>query len=106
MPHLEIEISNEGKASSTSAAVPAHLIFTLLPLSTWRDCPCVLSYLPRCFRPPRAKLLKPVWKSVSPEAKNLLGRLLTPCPRQRFTCEQALQHPWLKEASDKVTFFL
>ena len=35
-----------------------------------------------------------LWERVSPEAKELIGRLLTADPFKRFTAEQALAHAW------------
>jgi len=35
------------------------------------------------------------WDPISEDAKDLIGRLLTVRPRERWTAEQALQHPWM-----------
>jgi calcium/calmodulin-dependent protein kinase I len=42
----------------------------------------------------------PSWDSVSPEAKDLIERLLVVNPDNRMSCDEALNHPWLKK-SDK-----
>ncbi len=39
----------------------------------------------------------PVWKEVSPEAKDLLDKLLNVNPKERLTVEKALAHPWMKQ---------
>jgi serine/threonine protein kinase len=35
------------------------------------------------------------WDGISPDAKNLIRRLLTVDPDKRMTAEEALQHPWM-----------
>jgi serine/threonine protein kinase len=41
------------------------------------------------------------WSSITSEAKDLVRKLMTVDPAQRYTCEQALQHPWiLAEVAD------
>ena len=39
------------------------------------------------------------WKHVSPEAKDFIKCLLRKDPRKRFTAEEALKHPWIREGS-------
>ncbi|CAM9267552.1 unnamed protein product, partial [Hapterophycus canaliculatus] len=36
------------------------------------------------------------WADISPEAKDLIAKMLTVDPKKRLTAEQALQHPYLK----------
>merc|ERR1712232_1277106 len=36
------------------------------------------------------------WTTVSPEAKELVQKLMTVNPRERLTVQQALEHPWLR----------
>lgn len=47
------------------------------------------------------------WGAVSPEAKDLILRLLTVQPSKRLTAEEALQHSWImKDANVLVTLDL
>jgi serine/threonine protein kinase len=39
----------------------------------------------------------PYWDSISDSAKELIDHLLVLDPRARFTVQQALAHPWIKE---------
>lgn len=39
------------------------------------------------------------WKLISPEAKDLLTRLLTYDPAKRISADECLQHAWIKTAS-------
>lgn len=41
----------------------------------------------------------PYWTNVSEEAKDLIRRLLTVPPHERFSAAQALEHPWIKGVS-------
>ena len=34
------------------------------------------------------------WSFVSDDAKDLINKLLVVDPSKRYTCEQALKHPW------------
>lgn len=36
------------------------------------------------------------WADISPEAKDLIAKMLTVDPKQRLTADQALEHPYLK----------
>jgi len=38
----------------------------------------------------------PVWKVISPEAKDLIAKLLCVDPEKRYTVDQVLNHPWMK----------
>mmetsp|Transcript_18726 Transcript_18726/g.41018 ORF Transcript_18726/g.41018 Transcript_18726/m.41018 type:complete len:494 (+) Transcript_18726:81-1562(+) len=42
----------------------------------------------------------PSWATVTPEAKDLVRRLMTVNPRERFTVKQALDHPWLQQCAE------
>jgi serine/threonine protein kinase len=35
-----------------------------------------------------------IWQGVSPEAKDLIAKMLEPDPRLRIELEDALNHPW------------
>jgi serine/threonine protein kinase len=37
----------------------------------------------------------PVWKSISPEAKDIIRRLLVKDPDERLTPDEVLTHPWI-----------
>ena len=37
----------------------------------------------------------PYWSEISDSAKDLVRKLLTVDPRQRYTAAQVLQHPWI-----------
>jgi len=45
----------------------------------------------------------PYWTNISSSAKDLVRKLLTVDPKQRYTAKQVLQHPWISgsEASSK-----
>jgi hypothetical protein len=43
-----------------------------------------------------------VWDAISPDAKDLVKRMLHPNPFQRITAAQILEHPWLQEETDEV----
>ncbi|NWW30786.1 KCC1A kinase, partial [Panurus biarmicus] len=36
----------------------------------------------------------PYWDDISDSAKDFIQHLMEKDPGKRFTCEQALQHPW------------
>eukprot|EP00951_Prasinocladus_malaysianus_P047716 scaffold651657_cov45-Prasinocladus_malaysianus.AAC.1 len=40
-----------------------------------------------------------IWDNVSPEATDLINKCLTVDPHLRITAEDALQHPWVSNAS-------
>ena len=39
------------------------------------------------------------WKNISPEAKDILSRMLTYDPAKRISADECLQHSWIKTAS-------
>ncbi|CAM2109948.1 unnamed protein product [Caretta caretta] len=71
----------------------------------------VISYILLCGYPPFyddndselfAQILKgafefdsPYWDGISDSAKDFIQQLLQRDPEKRYTCEQALQHPWI-----------
>lgn len=42
-----------------------------------------------------------VWKQCSPDAKDLVLRLLTKDPTKRLDVEAILAHPWLRDADEE-----
>ena len=44
----------------------------------------------------------PVWKSISDQCKDFISKLLTLDQNARPAAEQALEHPWLKQAHDAI----
>lgn len=42
------------------------------------------------------------WDDISDEAKDLIDNLLLVDPEERFTAEQALQHPWLVQGKERT----
>lgn len=44
------------------------------------------------------------WAEVSPEAKDLIAKMLTVEPKNRLTADQALEHPYLK-VRDKILLY-
>lgn len=45
---------------------------------------------------------KGVWKTISKDAKDLISSLLTYKPENRISAEDAIQHPWIKEAVAEI----
>lgn len=41
------------------------------------------------------KFPSPEWDTVTPEAKDLINRMLTINPAKRITASEALKHPWI-----------
>ena len=44
----------------------------------------------------------PVWKNISDQCKDFITQLLTLDQNHRPSAEQALEHPWLKQAHDAI----
>jgi len=49
---------------------------------------------------PELSFPEPIWQRVSPQAKDLVQRLLHPDPTLRLPLDKALAHPWLSGSSD------
>lgn len=45
----------------------------------------------------------PIWETVSPEAKDLVGKLLNKDRTQRITIKDALDHPWLSSSNQAIS---
>lgn len=45
---------------------------------------------------------KQYWKTVSPQAIDLVKKLLTVDPNKRITVDEALQHPWISEDKEVI----
>lgn len=41
------------------------------------------------------KFPSPEWDTVTPEAKDLINKMLTINPAKRITASEALKHPWI-----------
>jgi calcium/calmodulin-dependent protein kinase I len=77
----------------------------------------VLMYILLCGYPPfyaknRTDLFKsirkaryhfdsPYWDAISDSAKDLISKLLVVDPKQRYSAEQTLQHPWIQGSLSK-----
>jgi serine/threonine protein kinase len=46
--------------------------------------------------------LRPVWKKISAEAKDLLYKLLKTDPSQRLSATEAMLHPWITGAAHRA----
>uniref|UniRef100_A0A3B4XEW9 Protein kinase domain-containing protein n=1 Tax=Seriola lalandi dorsalis TaxID=1841481 RepID=A0A3B4XEW9_SERLL len=49
------------------------------------------------------EFLRPYWDPISLEAKDMVRRMLTVDPKKRITCEEAMQHPWLRSEASHLT---
>jgi serine/threonine-protein kinase RCK2 len=47
--------------------------------------------------------LSPWWDDVSKSAKDLISHLLTVDPVQRYTIDEFLHHPWIRESEEETT---
>ena len=46
------------------------------------------------------KLNGPIWDKVSHDAKDLLNKILTVDPRERYSATDSLKHPWIVAAGN------
>lgn len=56
---------------------------------------------PHCLT--RCSLLQfpsPEWDTVTPEAKDLINKMLTINPAKRITASEVLKHPWISVSSE------
>ncbi|XP_074691792.1 calcium/calmodulin-dependent protein kinase type 1 isoform X2 [Strix aluco] len=110
------KIEGCGSVMSTACGTPGYVAPEVLaqkPYSKAVDCWSigVISYILLCGYPPfydenDAKLFEqilradyefdsPYWDDISDSAKDFIQHLMEKDPGKRFTCEQALQHPWI-----------
>ncbi|KAF4093609.1 hypothetical protein AMELA_G00004090 [Ameiurus melas] len=110
------KIEGSGSVMSTACGTPGYVAPEVLaqkPYSKAVDCWSigVIAYILLCGYPPfydenDAKLFEqilkadyefdsPYWDDISDSAKDFIVHLMERDPNQRYTCEQALQHPWI-----------
>lgn len=49
------------------------------------------------------KFPSPEWDTVTPEAKDLINKMLTINPAKRITASEALKHPWICVSSFQLS---
>lgn len=110
------KIEGAGSVMSTACGTPGYVAPEVLaqkPYSKAVDCWSigVISYILLCGYPPfydenDAKLFEqilkaeyefdsPYWDDISDSAKDFICHMMEKDPLKRYTCEQALQHPWI-----------
>ncbi|XP_010781052.1 calcium/calmodulin-dependent protein kinase type 1 [Notothenia coriiceps] len=110
------KIEGAGSVMSTACGTPGYVAPEVLaqkPYSKAVDCWSigVISYILLCGYPPfydenDAKLFEqilkaeyefdsPYWDDISDSAKDFICHLMEKEPLKRYTCDQALQHPWI-----------
>lgn len=110
------KIEGSGSVMSTACGTPGYVAPEVLaqkPYSKAVDCWSigVISYILLCGYPPfydenDAKLFEqilkaeyefdsPYWDDISDSAKDFIVHLMEKDPSIRFSCEQALMHPWI-----------
>nr|XP_046234741.1 calcium/calmodulin-dependent protein kinase type 1D [Scatophagus argus] len=110
------KMEGSGDVMSTACGTPGYVAPEVLaqkPYSKAVDCWSigVIAYILLCGYPPfydenDSKLFEqilkadyefdaPYWDDISDSAKDFIGSLMEKDPTKRFTCEQALRHPWI-----------
>uniref|UniRef100_H0X264 Calcium/calmodulin-dependent protein kinase type 1G n=1 Tax=Otolemur garnettii TaxID=30611 RepID=H0X264_OTOGA len=107
----EVSLSLQEDLSSRCAAAPE--VLAQKPYSKAVDCWSigVITYILLCGYPPfyeetESKLFEkikegyyefesPFWDDISESAKDFICHLLEKDPNERYTCEKALNHPWI-----------
>ncbi|XP_067861184.1 calcium/calmodulin-dependent protein kinase type 1D [Heptranchias perlo] len=110
------KMEGTGDVMSTACGTPGYVAPEVLaqkPYSKAVDCWSigVISYILLCGYPPFydendsrlfEQILKaeyefdsPYWDDISESAKDCIKRLMEKDPIKRYTCEQALRHPWI-----------
>lgn len=110
------KMEGSGNVMSTACGTPGYVAPEVLaqkPYSKAVDCWSigVIAYILLCGYPPfydenDSKLFEqilkadyefdsPYWDDISDSAKDFISSLMEKDPSRRFTCEQALRHPWI-----------
>ncbi|XP_067283283.1 calcium/calmodulin-dependent protein kinase type 1D [Pseudorasbora parva] len=110
------KMEGTGDVMSTACGTPGYVAPEVLaqkPYSKAVDCWSigVIAYILLCGYPPfydenDSKLFEqilkadyefdaPYWDDISDSAKDFIGSLMEKDPSKRYTCEQALRHPWI-----------
>uniref|UniRef100_A0A8C7JC00 Calcium/calmodulin-dependent protein kinase 1Da n=1 Tax=Oncorhynchus kisutch TaxID=8019 RepID=A0A8C7JC00_ONCKI len=110
------KMEGSGDVMSTACGTPGYVAPEVLaqkPYSKAVDCWSigVIAYILLCGYPPfydenDSKLFEqilkadyefdaPYWDDISDSAKDFIGSLMEKDPAKRFTCDQALGHPWI-----------
>ncbi|KAG7454593.1 hypothetical protein MATL_G00261450 [Megalops atlanticus] len=110
------KMEGTGDVMSTACGTPGYVAPEVLaqkPYSKAVDCWSigVIAYILLCGYPPfydenDSKLFEqilkadyefdsPYWDDISDSAKDFISNLMEKDPAKRFTCEQALRHPWI-----------
>ncbi|KAM9823586.1 calcium/calmodulin-dependent protein kinase type 1D [Neosynchiropus ocellatus] len=110
------KMEGSGDVMSTACGTPGYVAPEVLaqkPYSKAVDCWSigVIAYILLCGYPPfydenDSKLFEqilkadyefdaPYWDDISDSAKDFISSLMEKDPSRRFTCEQALRHPWI-----------
>ncbi|KAK5849106.1 hypothetical protein PBY51_008774 [Eleginops maclovinus] len=110
------KMEGSGDVMSTACGTPGYVAPEVLaqkPYSKAVDCWSigVIAYILLCGYPPfydenDSKLFEqilkadyefdaPYWDDISDSAKDFIGSLMEKDPDKRFTCDQALRHPWI-----------
>uniref|UniRef100_A0A8C4SB22 Calcium/calmodulin-dependent protein kinase 1Da n=1 Tax=Erpetoichthys calabaricus TaxID=27687 RepID=A0A8C4SB22_ERPCA len=110
------KMEGTGDVMSTACGTPGYVAPEVLaqkPYSKAVDCWSigVIAYILLCGYPPfydenDSKLFEqilkaeyefdaPYWDDISDSAKDFISRLMEKDPTKRYTCEQALRHPWI-----------
>ncbi|XP_061922334.1 calcium/calmodulin-dependent protein kinase type 1D isoform X2 [Entelurus aequoreus] len=110
------KMEGSGNVMSTACGTPGYVAPEVLaqkPYSKAVDCWSigVIAYILLCGYPPfyhdnDSKLFEqilkadyefdaPYWDDISHSAKDFISNLMEKDPSKRFTCEQALRHPWI-----------
>nr|AFK11404.1 calcium/calmodulin-dependent protein kinase I [Callorhinchus milii] len=110
------KLEDKGSVMSTACGTPGYVAPEVLaqkPYGKAVDCWSigVISYILLCGYPPfyddnDAKLFEqivkaeyefdsPYWDDISDSAKDFIQHLMDKEPQRRYTCDQALEHPWV-----------